>query len=105
MPPACIQYSVFPFPWYDFEDGKSEDCLYLNMWVPESKGSNDKKTVMFWIYGGGFAYGSIRKPVYDGRALAAVGDVIVVTINYRLGAFGFFTTNTDAAPVNNGKYV
>ena len=106
MPPACIQYAEYPFPWYDFQQGKSENCLYLNVWVPGTKNINSKqikKSVMFWLYGGGFAYGSIRKPVYDGRALAAVGDVIVVTINYRLGAFGFFTTNTDDAPVNVGK--
>lgn len=68
MPPACIQHAVHPFPWYDFKHGKSEDCLYLNMWVPETKNeTKKKKSVMFWIHGGGFVYGSIRKPVYNGK--------------------------------------
>lgn len=108
MPPACIQYASYNFPWRDTQSNKSEDCLYLNIWVPDIKSKKcykPKIPVMFWIYGGGFAYGSIRMPVYDGRALAAEGGVIVVTVNYRLGAFGFFTTNTDDAPLNVGKFI
>ncbi|XP_022105589.1 cholinesterase-like [Acanthaster planci] len=58
--------------------------------------------VMVWIHGGGFTTGSGILPVYDGQALVALGDVIVVTINYRLNAFGFLTTGDEALPGNLG---
>ncbi|MFB3167830.1 carboxylesterase/lipase family protein [Neobacillus sp. 179-C4.2 HS] len=65
----------------------SEDCLYLNVW---SKGADDKKRpVMVWIHGGAFVSGSGSSSWYDGASFAAQGDVVVVTINYRLGIFGF----------------
>lgn len=65
---------------------RSEDCLYLNVWVPKQGGRN--LPVFFWIHGGGYGSGSGTLPVYDGAGLAARGAV-VVTINYRLGVFGF----------------
>jgi para-nitrobenzyl esterase len=64
----------------------SEDCLTLNVWSPQSAA---KAAVMVWIHGGGFVNGSAAREIYDGRHLAASG-VVVVTINYRLGRFGFF---------------
>jgi para-nitrobenzyl esterase len=70
----------------------SEDCLYLNVWTgAKAAGSkvSDKRPVMLWIYGGGYTSGSGSQPMYDGEALAQKGAV-VVTFNYRLGAFGFF---------------
>lgn len=104
MPPACIQYIEYPFPWYDFQDGKSEDCLYLNIWAPKTLFPlNAKMPVIFWIFGGGFTVGSNRKPIYNGRALAADGKVVVVTINYRMAAFGFLNSGMDSAPGNMGK--
>src|SRR5579884_226571 len=66
----------------------SEDCLYLNVWTA-AKSAAEKRPVMVWIYGGGFTSGSASVPNYDGEHLAAKGAV-VVTFNYRLGAFGFF---------------
>jgi para-nitrobenzyl esterase len=64
-----------------------EDCLFLNIWSP---GADDKRRpVLFWIHGGAFTMGSGSTPWYDGTAFAANGDVVVVTINYRLGALGF----------------
>ena len=66
----------------------SEDCLYLNVWT-SAKSASEKRPVMVWIYGGGFTSGSASVPNYDGEHLAAKGAV-VVTFNYRLGAFGFF---------------
>ena len=67
----------------------SEDCLYLNVWTG-AKAAGDKRPVMVWIYGGGYYTGSGSQPMYDGAALAEKGAV-VVTFNYRLGAFGFFS--------------
>lgn len=67
--------------------GKSEDCLYLNVWTP-AKSSEDKIPVLVWIYGGGFSYGSTSEPVYDGAALAKKG-VVLVSIAYRVGQLGF----------------
>lgn len=64
-----------------------EDCLSLNVWAPTENAS--KKPVMVWIHGGAYFRGASSQPVYDGRSLAENGDVVVVTINYRIGVFGF----------------
>jgi para-nitrobenzyl esterase len=66
----------------------SEDCLYLNVWTP-AKSAKDRLPVMVWIHGGGFTRGFGGTSSYNGEALARKGAVIV-TINYRLGIFGFF---------------
>ncbi|EIM85602.1 alpha/beta-hydrolase [Stereum hirsutum FP-91666 SS1] len=70
----------------------SEDCLYLNIWTPTYNDTTDLTSqnlpVFFWIYGGRFSGGAGSVPTYDGSGLAAK-DIIVVTINYRLGPFGF----------------
>ncbi|MEM8734961.1 MAG: carboxylesterase/lipase family protein [Planctomycetota bacterium] len=68
-------------------EGQSEDCLYLNVWRPR-EASDSPLPVMVWIHGGGFTQGSGHEASYDGTALAKRG-VVLVTINYRLGAFGF----------------
>jgi para-nitrobenzyl esterase len=64
----------------------SEDCLYLNIWRPKKEG---KFPVMVWIHGGGYAAGTANTPLYWGDRLAQSGDVVVVSINYRLNYFGF----------------
>jgi para-nitrobenzyl esterase len=66
----------------------SEDCLYLNIWTAANSPS-EKRPVMVWIHGGAFTRGSASLPVYNGEPLAKNG-VVVVTVNYRLGIFGFF---------------
>ena len=66
---------------------ESEDCLNLNIWTPNI--DNKKRPVMFWLHGGSFIFGGGVDPLYDGSALAQRGDVVVVTINYRLGALGY----------------
>lgn len=66
--------------------GESEDCLYLNIWVPEGEGPFP---VMFWFHGGGFMLGSASEPGYDGAKLARHEKVAVVSSNYRLGYQGF----------------
>ncbi|XP_066206348.1 carboxylesterase 5A isoform X2 [Saccopteryx leptura] len=70
--------------------GLSEDCLYLNIHAPAHANSGSKLPVMVWIPGGGFQSGS--GSIFDGSALAAYEDVLVVTTQYRLGIFGFFNT-------------
>ena len=79
-------------------DGEqSEDCLYLNVWTPAPDGK--RRPVMVWIHGGAFSIGSSSQPLYDGSVLARRGDVVVVTVNYRLGPLGFLRL----ADVTNGK--
>jgi para-nitrobenzyl esterase len=66
----------------------SEDCLYLNVWTAAKK-ATEKRPVLVWIYGGGFVSGGANVPIYDGEALAKKG-IIFVSLNYRVGPFGFF---------------
>lgn len=70
------------------EHRQSEDCLYLNVWTP-ALGVEEKRPVMVWIHGGGYLGGSGSEDASDGTRLAAAHGVVVVTFNYRLGAFGF----------------
>jgi para-nitrobenzyl esterase len=65
----------------------SEDCLSLNIWTPRL--DDAMRPVMVWIHGGGFTTGGAGSLLYRGDRLATIGDVVVVTINYRLGALGF----------------
>src|SRR5674476_357558 len=67
--------------------GKSEDCLYLNVWTP-AKSAKEKVPVLVWIYGGGFSFGSTAEPGYNGEKLAKKG-VVLVSIAYRVGQLGF----------------
>lgn len=67
--------------------GKSEDCLYLNVWTP-AQSADEKIPVLVWIYGGGFSFGSTAEPVYTGEKLAKKG-VVFVSIAYRVNQLGF----------------
>ncbi len=67
--------------------GKSEDCLYLNVWTP-AKSANDRIPVLVWIYGGGFGAGATSERNYSGETLAKKG-VVLVSIAYRVGQLGF----------------
>jgi para-nitrobenzyl esterase len=88
---SCIQSIVEArAPWtYEFmaHNEISEDCLYLNVWTP-ARSAGDKLPVFVYLYGGGFREGSSAVPVYDGEGLAKKG-LVMVTINYRVGLFGF----------------
>ena len=68
------------------EGAQSEDCLTLNVWTPSTDGS---RPVLVWMHGGGFIFGTGSSALYDGTRLASRGDVVVVTINYRLGILGY----------------
>jgi para-nitrobenzyl esterase len=81
--PACMQGMGAPPP-----GGLNEDCLYLNVWTP-AKSATDRIPVLVWIYGGGFNGGATSIPVYNGEKLARRG-VVLVSIAYRVGLFGFF---------------
>jgi para-nitrobenzyl esterase len=74
-------------PIVHIEQPQSEDCLFLNIWTPGLDSA--RRPVMVWIHGGAFNMGSGSDPGYKGAGLAARGDVVVVTVNYRLGLFGF----------------
>jgi para-nitrobenzyl esterase len=102
MPP------VKPEPWTDIRDAltygptapqaisrarrnvpaEGEDCLVLNVFTP-ALGNGRGRPVMVWLHGGGFSYGSGSDAILDGTNLARAGDVVVVTINHRLGVFGY----------------
>jgi para-nitrobenzyl esterase len=95
--PASSPYATAPAP-------TSEDCLYLNVW--SAAGAGDKRPVMVWIHGGAWTRGSGATPTYDGAALAKKG-VVVVTTNYRLGAFGFLAhpeLTAESAQHSSGNY-
>lgn len=79
--PACPQNTDVMYP-------QSEECLSVNVWTPAGT-SNGPKAVMVFICGGAFIYGSDADPLYDGAYTAANGNVVVVNLNYRLGALGF----------------
>ena len=75
------------FPTYGEAKIDNEDCLFLNVWTPDAESGS--RPVMVWFHGGGYDYGSGNWPAYDGRNLAEKGDVVVVTVNHRLNAFGY----------------
>jgi para-nitrobenzyl esterase len=64
-----------------------EDCLFLNVWTPAADDAH--RPVLVWLHGGAFVFGAGSLPLFNGARLAARGDVVVVTLNYRLGLFGF----------------
>ncbi len=84
----CMQASIYPDMTFQ-DPGPSEDCLHLNVWTPAGR-SSKRLPVMVWIYGGGFAAGAASEPRQDGGNLTKEG-VIVVSMDYRLGVFGYFT--------------
>jgi para-nitrobenzyl esterase len=86
--PVCPQ-PVDPRIPIDLGAPQGDDCLTLNVWASSDTAAGDRKPVMVWIHGGAYILGSASQPLYDGRVLAGGGEVIVVTVNYRLGALGF----------------
>ncbi|XP_004087355.1 carboxylesterase 3 isoform X5 [Nomascus leucogenys] len=78
----------------------SEDCLVLNIYSPAEATAGAGRPVMVWVHGGALITGAATS--YDGSALAAYGNVVVVTVQYRLGVLGFFSTGDEHAPGNQG---
>ena len=104
--PHCIQSSGYPDMVFH-DPGPSEDCLTLNVWAPVPAGKHPTPLpVMVWIYGGGFLSGSTSESRQDGQYLAHRG-VIVVSMNYRLGVFGFMALpelTAESANSASGNY-
>ncbi|CAI4233388.1 unnamed protein product [Auanema sp. JU1783] len=103
--PACYQgrdmynSSFWGSEMWNHNTPVSEDCLYLNIWAPAEAYN---LTVMVWLFGGGFYSGSPSLILYDGKALALTGNVVVVNINYRVGPFGYLFMDHEDAPGNMG---
>lgn len=85
--PRCMQRNVFGDMNFR-ANGMGEDCLSLNVWTP-AKSGREKLPVLVYFYGGGFIAGDGSEPRYDGASMAGRG-IVAVTVNYRLGVFGFF---------------
>jgi para-nitrobenzyl esterase len=95
--PVCPQ-PVEPKIPIDLGAPQGDDCLTLNVWASSDIAGGDRKPVMVWIHGGAYVLGSANQPLYNGGVLAAGGDVVVVTVNYRLGAFGFLDLSSFSTP-------
>lgn len=126
LPNSCYQERYEYFPGFEGEEmwnpntNISEDCLYLNIWVPQQlriRHHNDKPLqerpkvpVLIWIYGGGYMSGTSTLDIYDADIIAATSDVVVASMQYRIGAFGFlylkdyFPQGSEEAPGNMGLW-
>ncbi|XP_011255026.1 acetylcholinesterase [Camponotus floridanus] len=126
LPNSCYQERYEYFPGFEGEEmwnpntNISEDCLYLNIWVPQKlrlrhkpesqdNAGNNGMAILVWIYGGGFMSGTATLDVYDADLMAAAGNAIIASMQYRVGAFGFLYlnqhfTNSEEAPGNMGLW-
>ncbi|KHJ97798.1 acetylcholinesterase family protein [Oesophagostomum dentatum] len=82
----------------------SEDCLYLNIFVPGKVDPSKRLAVMVWVYGGGFWSGTSTLDVYDGRILPVEENIILVSMNYRVSMLGFLYLGRSEAPGNMGLW-
>src|SRR5450432_2729536 len=94
--PACPQVLDLDDPAEDGDSIMSEDCLTVNVWTPRADAKS--RPVMVFIHGGALEEGSAADSWYDGTVLADRGDVVVVTLQYRLGAFGFLELGEVGGP-------
>jgi para-nitrobenzyl esterase len=94
------EYAPSPIQLGEPPSGKSEDCLYLNIWTP-AKSPKEKLPVLVWIYGGGFSFGSTAEPVHNGEHLARKG-VVLVSLAYRVGQLGFLAHPELSAESDHG---
>ncbi|XP_015789089.2 acetylcholinesterase-like [Tetranychus urticae] len=104
--PACLQ-PMNPVLNIPYTGKTSEDCLYLNIYVTESTFNNSSerlRPVLFWIHGGAFTFGYGNEGNTEGIPMVPLHDVVLVTMNYRLNAFGFiyFGANEPRIPPNIG---
>uniref|UniRef100_A0A3P8TMA5 Carboxylic ester hydrolase n=1 Tax=Amphiprion percula TaxID=161767 RepID=A0A3P8TMA5_AMPPE len=103
--PRCLQVDVLMISTMG-----NEDCLYLNIWVPHGRSVSTNLPVMVWIYGGGFLVGGsmganfLDNYLYSGQEISERGQVIVVTVGYRVGTLGFLSTGDSGIPGNYGLW-
>ncbi|XP_052808038.1 cholinesterase 1-like isoform X2 [Mya arenaria] len=103
LPVGCRQgMSIIEDSYRQYGLDFSEDCLVLSVFVPHSFNETMSLPVMVWVYGGGYLSGSITP--YPGDVLATFGDVVVVTVNYRLGPFGFLRSSDGQLVGNQGLW-
>ncbi|XP_065307014.1 acetylcholinesterase-like [Dermacentor albipictus] len=110
--PPCPQQDFYLGQHHVRTDNASEDCLHLNIWSPalncspgHETGSCEAKTVLFFLYGAAFQNGGNSYELYDGRYLSALGDLVVVVPNYRVGALGFLSgPSANTLPGNVGLH-
>ncbi|XP_076613951.1 bile salt-activated lipase-like [Chaetodon auriga] len=101
----CLQMSMLQTSSFG-----SEDCLHLNIWVPHGRHVSSDLPVMIWFYGGGFMVGGSMGPnflnnyLYSGQEIADKGNVIVVSVGYRVGVLGFLSTGDSRLPGNYGLW-
>ena len=100
--PACPQDLFIMDGWVPGRKFMDEDCLTINVYVPNKGNSPGNFSVMVWIYGGAFVIG--QSSIYSAENLTLVSDTIVVTFNYRVSAFGFLSTNSSRYPGNLGLW-
>lgn len=105
LPPPCTQIGL-DREYYFMPDisSMSEDCLYLNIWAPKPISMDSLKPVIIFIHPGAFVSGSSNLKAHDGSHLASRGNLVIATINYRLGSFGFFLAHTEEANGNMGIF-
>uniref|UniRef100_A0A671YWE6 Carboxylic ester hydrolase n=1 Tax=Sparus aurata TaxID=8175 RepID=A0A671YWE6_SPAAU len=101
----CLQISMLQTSSFG-----GEDCLYLNIWVPQGQQVSSDLPVMIWFYGGGFMVGGsmganfLNNYLYSGQEIADKGKVIVVSVGYRVGVLGFLSTGDSSLPGNYGLW-
>ncbi|XP_061177723.1 uncharacterized protein LOC133186505 [Saccostrea echinata] len=100
--PSCYQKISKSYKKFLPSMNVSEDCLYMNIYIPASVSHTNKFSVMVYIHGGGYSTKSAN--LHDGSRLSATGNVIIILINYRLGMFGFLSTEDENARGNYGLW-
>jgi carboxylesterase type B len=94
---CLVNYGIF-----SIKSIATEQCLFLNVYIPVTNNNKRKKAIFMWIHGGSGQVGTGN--VYDGTILAAIGDIIVVTFNFRLNLFGFLSSGDERLEGNVGLY-
>lgn len=102
--PPCLQFSLKPYYFLPDISNMSEDCLYLNVWAPKSEPTYGLRPIIIFIHHGAYSVGSSTTKVHDGSHLAAHGDVVIASFNFRLGVFGYFLAYTEEANGNMGEF-
>ena len=102
--PPCFQFESQSHYFEPNTTNMSEDCLYLNIWAPKSEPTHGLRPIIIFLHPGAFVSGSSSTTWHDGSHLASRGDLVVASLNYRLGVFGYFLAYTEEANGNMGEF-